>query len=104
MKKIIVPLIINIAVATTGCGYDKLEIQSGADAQGHSAPTQVTIDANKRVLGELPFENMEDFEQANRGIPGTRMPTSLLKGMPQVRLTLACGVKPNLITFTACLR
>jgi len=68
MRKIIVPLIINVAVATTGCGYDKLEIQTGADAQGHSAPTQVTIDANKRVLGELPFENMEDFEQANRGL------------------------------------
>ncbi len=68
LKKLIVPLIINVVVATTGCGYDTLDIQAGADAQGHTAPTQATIDANQRVLNELPFDNMEDFEQANRGL------------------------------------
>lgn len=68
MKKIIIPIILNVAVGMTGCGYDELEIQEGADAQGHTAPTKFTIEANKAVLEELPFENMEDFEQANRGL------------------------------------
>ena len=68
MRKLLAPLILNITVGVTGCGYDKLELEIGADAQGHTAPTHVTIEANKRVLNELPFENMEDFEQANRGL------------------------------------
>ena len=68
MNKIITPLILNIALSITGCSYEKLTLESGADAQGHTDPTQFTIEANKRVLEELPFENREDFEQANRGL------------------------------------
>jgi len=68
MKKAIIPLVLGLSVAISGCGYKKLTIEAGADAQGHTAPTQATIDANAKVLEELPFENMEDFEQAKRGL------------------------------------
>ncbi|MEH6345097.1 MAG: alkyl sulfatase dimerization domain-containing protein [Bermanella sp.] len=68
MKQRMLPMVLGLGLAITGCGYDKLEATSDADAQGHTAPTQATIEANKRVLGELPFDNMEDFEQANRGL------------------------------------
>ena len=68
MKKTMLPMLLGLGFALSGCGYDKLKIEADANAQGHTAPTQATIDANNRVLEELPFENMEDFEQANRGL------------------------------------
>jgi len=83
MKKILLPLVLGISVAATatmtGCGYKKLTIGAGADAQGHTAPTQATIEANAKVLEQLPFENMEDFEQAKRGLIASE-PNLRIKG------------------------
>jgi len=45
-----------------------LEHEQGSDAYGHTAPTAVTIEANKAVLKKRPFSNVADFEDANRGL------------------------------------
>ena len=72
MKRITLTIFLGLsvtaAVTMTGCGYKKLAIEAGADAYGHTAPTQATIEANAKVLEQLPFDNMEDFEQAKRGL------------------------------------
>jgi len=73
MKQKLIPLMLGLSMAVTGCHqmgntYGTLELDAGADKQGHVAPTQATADMNAKVLGELPFDNMEDFEQAKRGL------------------------------------
>ncbi len=40
----------------------------GSDAQGHTAPTAVTIKANKAVLKKRPFGNTSDFADAKKGL------------------------------------
>jgi linear primary-alkylsulfatase len=79
MKKKIFPLVLGISVALTGCGYKQLELDTDADAQGHTPPTEATIKANAKVLEELPFENTEDFEQAKRGLIASE-PNLRIKG------------------------
>jgi len=44
------------------------EFEKNADAQGHTAPTAVTIKANKAVLDQRPFSNTSDFENAKKGL------------------------------------
>jgi len=44
------------------------EHEEGSDVYGHTAPTAVTIEANKAVLNKRPFSNVADFEDANRGL------------------------------------
>jgi alkyl sulfatase BDS1-like metallo-beta-lactamase superfamily hydrolase len=39
-----------------------------ADAQGHSAPTRFTEEANAAVARALPLEDPQDFEDARRGL------------------------------------
>ncbi|MFT4822611.1 MAG: alkyl sulfatase BDS1-like metallo-beta-lactamase superfamily hydrolase [Halioglobus sp.] len=60
-----------LLLALTGC--ERSSYDSAADEQGHSAPTQATIEANRAVLDQLPFENKQDFEDAERGLVA-RMP------------------------------
>ena len=45
-----------------------LLLQQSADKQGHSAPTVATLQANQVVIQQLPFDNQQDFEDANRGL------------------------------------
>jgi len=45
-------------------------VVSGDDGSGHVAPTSFTVRANAAVLGELPFEDETDFENARRGFIG----------------------------------
>jgi alkyl sulfatase BDS1-like metallo-beta-lactamase superfamily hydrolase len=42
--------------------------EQGADAQGHTAPSLVTIKANQAVIDKRPFSNTADFEDAKRGL------------------------------------
>ncbi len=51
-----------------GCGSDKIDHATDADAEGHIPPTRITETANKKILEELPFSNTEDFDQAARGL------------------------------------
>ena len=44
------------------------DFEQGADAQGHTAPTSVTVQANKAVLEQRPFANRIDFENATKGL------------------------------------
>jgi alkyl sulfatase BDS1-like metallo-beta-lactamase superfamily hydrolase len=41
---------------------------SGADAQGHTAPTGATVRANAAVARSLPLDDPRDFEDARRGL------------------------------------
>lgn len=77
MKNAVFLMALIFGAGLSGCGYDRLALEEDADEFGHTAPTQATIEANKRVLEELPFENMEDFEQARRG---------LIASEPQLRI------------------
>ncbi len=39
-----------------------------ADERGHTSPTSQTAEANAAVLGQLPLEDQQDFEDARRGL------------------------------------
>jgi alkyl sulfatase BDS1-like metallo-beta-lactamase superfamily hydrolase len=39
-----------------------------SDAQGHTAPTSPTAEANAAILGQLPLGDEQDFEDARRGL------------------------------------
>lgn len=42
--------------------------EAGADAQGHTAATAATREANAKVLDELDFNDKQDFADAERGL------------------------------------
>ena len=52
------------------CGGPKEQAApaTGADAQGHTAPTPNTVAANAAVAAELPLADQQDFEDARRGL------------------------------------
>ncbi len=49
------------------CSGKHLKPGVDADEQGHTAPTPETIQANAAVLGDLPFHDQQDFNDARRG-------------------------------------
>lgn len=44
------------------------DADAAADAQGHSAPTRFTVEANAAVARALPLADPQDFEDARRGL------------------------------------
>lgn len=64
-QKICTPLL-GIVLALAGCdsGTDSFAVNSA----GHAAPTATTDRANQEVLGQRPFDNRDDFENARRGL------------------------------------
>lgn len=58
-------VLVILACLLTACS--DVEIDEGADAQGHSAPTQFTAAANKAVANSLPLADQQDFDDARRG-------------------------------------
>jgi alkyl sulfatase BDS1-like metallo-beta-lactamase superfamily hydrolase len=51
----------------TGCD-SQLPFEEGANEQGHTGPTQVTVLSNQSVMGNRPFKNIADFDNARRGL------------------------------------
>ncbi len=45
-----------------------VEFEQGANEQGHTAPSALTIKANQAVIAKRPFSNVADFEDAKRGL------------------------------------
>jgi alkyl sulfatase BDS1-like metallo-beta-lactamase superfamily hydrolase len=45
-----------------------LQHEAGSDANGHTAPSAVTIKVNQAVLDKRPFSNIEDLEDAKKGL------------------------------------
>jgi alkyl sulfatase BDS1-like metallo-beta-lactamase superfamily hydrolase len=76
MRVLATTAIITLA-ALAGC--DQTPYDPGADSDGHSAPTAATIEANAKVLKELPFSNRQDFADAERGLIA-RIPTLQVVG------------------------
>lgn len=64
-------LVLALALA---CGREEAapgrptDSDAGADAQGHSAPTRFTAEANAAVARDLPLADPQDFEDARRGL------------------------------------
>lgn len=80
MKLIFSLLFLPLTLTLVAC--EQTIYDPDADELGHSAPTQATIDANRLVLDELPFDDKQDFEDAERG---------LVARMPQLRVDGADG-------------
>lgn len=59
-------LALSLCCALAACGQSPQE--AGADAQGHSAATTATREANAKVLDELDFTDRQDFVDAERGL------------------------------------
>lgn len=64
-------ILLTVIAVTSLIGCEQGIQAPGADQQGHSAPTTSTIKANAKVLDELPFDNLEDFDEARRGLIAT---------------------------------
>ena len=45
-----------------------LDYEEGQNKQGHTAPSNATIRANKKIMDERPFTNREDFDLATQGL------------------------------------
>ena len=56
------------ALAACGDGGRDPAPEPGADARGHTAPTEATARANAAVRDELPLADQADFEAARRGL------------------------------------
>jgi alkyl sulfatase BDS1-like metallo-beta-lactamase superfamily hydrolase len=61
---------------------DQLPPDPDADGDGHTAPTEATIAANRAVLEALDFTDRQDFEDATKG---------LIAAEPALRVTSASG-------------
>jgi alkyl sulfatase BDS1-like metallo-beta-lactamase superfamily hydrolase len=59
--------VITLGILMTGCD-DAPVIEQGANEQGHTAATAITVQANRAVLEQLPFEDKQDFIDARRGL------------------------------------
>jgi alkyl sulfatase BDS1-like metallo-beta-lactamase superfamily hydrolase len=68
MKIIANTLLCCLLITLAGCGQQMITPDTGVDAKGHTPPTQATINANAKVLGELPFSNQQDFQDARQGL------------------------------------
>jgi len=64
MKQILLLLTLGIMLAFMGC---QTQIQTEADTQGHTPPTNITTKANTDVSGQLPLEDQQDFKEARKG-------------------------------------
>lgn len=54
-------------VSTEQSSTEQASSAERADAQGHTAPTDVTVKANNAVLQQRAFSNRDDFDNAIRG-------------------------------------
>ena len=54
-----------------GATLAQIAVDADADAQGHSAPSGYTVEANRKVAGSLPLADQQDFEDATRGFIGS---------------------------------
>jgi alkyl sulfatase BDS1-like metallo-beta-lactamase superfamily hydrolase len=63
-----------LCLGLTACSEPAVEIDSSADARGHSAPSEYTLQANRQVAASLPLADQQDFEDATRGFIGTDEP------------------------------
>ena len=61
-----------LAMVLTACGKPQVEVDAGADKQGHSAPSEYTQKANAAVAKALTLDDQQDFEDANRGFIATQ--------------------------------
>lgn len=50
-----------------GCS-PSVDLEQGANKDGHTAPTAATIESNKAVLEKRPFQNRSDFDNAMKGL------------------------------------
>ena len=59
-----------VASQLTACGNDHASIANSidSDTNGHTAPTAATVNSNQQVIQQLPFNNQQDFIDANRGL------------------------------------
>jgi alkyl sulfatase BDS1-like metallo-beta-lactamase superfamily hydrolase len=69
MLRSVILLLLGVGLITALSACDSNpEFEADADSQGHTAPTALTIKANKAVLDNRPFTNRDDFENAKRGL------------------------------------
>ena len=61
-------LVFMLFLSLIGCDQDTRDVRLDEDAQGHSAPTEVTARANREFGEVLSWDNREDFEQAQKGL------------------------------------
>ena len=64
---IILFFIAGMTSVLTACD-SKPEFEQNADAQGHTAPSPITLKANKAVIQQRPFANRNDFANATKGL------------------------------------
>ncbi|MEH6589737.1 MAG: alkyl sulfatase dimerization domain-containing protein [Halioglobus sp.] len=67
MKTLSLAVVLALSTGLTACDQNTA-YEAGADAQGHTAPTAATINANREVAASLPLSDPQDFEDANRGL------------------------------------
>jgi alkyl sulfatase BDS1-like metallo-beta-lactamase superfamily hydrolase len=61
--------IIAVCLVAACGGRERMQTPSGpdADADGHTAPTRFTQEANAAIVKDLPLDDRQDFEDATRG-------------------------------------
>lgn len=57
-----------VLVASLSACDSPVKYEEASDPQGHTAPTAVTIKANKAMQNKRPFSNTTDFDDAKNGL------------------------------------
>jgi len=70
MKQVFI-LLFGVSLLFSGCGQETFIPETGADADGHTAPTKFTVAANKKMLAELPTFDQQDLEDVRKGFIAT---------------------------------
>ncbi len=70
MNKTIAMLFV-LTLFISGCGRETFVPETGADADGHTAPTKFTVEANKKMLEEVSSFDQQDLDDAKKGFIAT---------------------------------
>ena len=66
----ILTLAVVLPLVLAACSDNSVEVDASANAQGHSAPTAYTAQANAAIADSLSLSDQQDFEDATRGFIG----------------------------------
>jgi len=73
-----------LCLGLTACSEPAVELDSSADAQGHSTPSEYTLQANRELAASLPLADQQDFEDATRGFIGTDEPLQVFNASGEI--------------------
>jgi len=81
---VLATVLVTLTIGLSACSKPPKELESASGPDGNSVPTATTIKANRQVLDEHPFSNIDDFSDAKRGFIAKDDPLKILNSKGDV--------------------